>query len=537
MKAQRKRPAPGGAEKTEAAAKSQNRHEAERARKAARRGDRPGEDALAAAKQDWEQLRQRDVDTGQRVALVDAILARVMPTISELLMRHDASRVLQTVVKYATAEQRARLIEPVRVRMLDLARSHYGRFLALRVLKYASKAERSRLVAALRGHVAALLKHAEAAPVVEAAYAGATPAERQALLRELYGPEEALFGGPEPLAVRLAQHPERRAAVVKALRSSLNTLAEKQLMGGAIAQHLLADLFAHATPDEARDLVPSLAEQLTVLGATKDGARAAVGAVAYAAAKERKAMVKALKGHAAAVARHPHAHPILLALLRWMDDTVLLCKSVVAELLAAAKELAADQFALLSLLALLAPPSPAHFPRDLLDLMARYDAHSASKKEPAARQAELRAAAQGPLSALVRDEHAALLGSVRGAALVELVVAGEEAGEAKTALADRIAEGAVEGDAPLIETVAASRALKRMAKADPVARRALAEVLRERAAYWAARPGAGFVLLACVEAGDCPALVTALRPHAAALARRTEPAAALLAKAVKSAGK
>lgn len=467
----------------------------------------------------------------------------MLPSISELLLRHDASRVLQTVVKYATAEQRAQLLDPVCTRLLDLARSHYGRFFVLRLLKYATKNERSRLVAKLQGHVAVLLRHAEAAPVVEAAYAQATPKERRALLRELYGPEEALFGGTEALASRIAAHPERREGIVKALRSSLNSFAEKQLMGGAIAQHLLADLFTHATVEEARDLVPTLAEQLLVLGATRDGAHAAVGVVAYGGAKERKSMIKSLRGHVPALARHPHAHPILLALLRWTDDTVLLCKALVADLCAAAAELSTDHTAQLSLLALLAPPSPACFPRDLLDLLQHYDARAASKKDPAARQAELRAHALEPLTKLVSEKHAALLTSVRGAALVELVLCGETtstgdsstADEAKQELAEAIAASVVAGDEPLVEHVAASRALKRMAKRDGRVRGALAEQLCERAVHWAVRPGAAYVLLACLEAGDCKSLAAKLAPHASDLARRTESAAPLIARTLQAA--
>jgi len=65
---------------------------------------------------------------------------------------------------------------------------------------------------------------------------------------------------------------------------------------------------------------------------THDGAAAACMVVAYGSARDRKRIVKAVKGHVVRMATNEWAHAPLCAALAVVDDTALLAKCVVPEL-------------------------------------------------------------------------------------------------------------------------------------------------------------------------------------------------------------
>ena len=69
---------------------------------------------------------------------------------------------------------------------------------------------------------------------------------------------------------------------------------------------------------------------------THDGAAAACMVVAYGSARDRKRIVKAVKGHVVRMATNEWAHAPLCAALAVVDDTALLAKCVVPELKARA---------------------------------------------------------------------------------------------------------------------------------------------------------------------------------------------------------
>jgi len=218
-------------------------------------------------------------------------------------------------------------------------------------LPFKKKKKTSALVKRFRGHVAALLRHPTGAPVVDELYSRASQRDRDAMTAELYSKEYSVFapggggsGSSSQIPASLAGALEARGGDARARREMLSRVAalltpllEKAMVDPPIVHRVLAEFLECATDAAGREVSSLLCGSATLLRVvhTRDGARAACRALASAGAKERKAAVKAMKGHAVAMARDEWGHAVLATALTVVDDTALLSKAVVAELAAA----------------------------------------------------------------------------------------------------------------------------------------------------------------------------------------------------------
>ena len=101
---------------------------------------------------------------------------------------------------------------------------------------------------------------------------------------------------------------------------------------------------------------------------TKEGASAVNMMLAHSGAKQRKGVVKALKGQIARVSQDDYAHVVIAALFDCVDDTQLLSKGVVNELKQEGlEEVASHKNARRVLLHILNPRSTRYFPPHLLE--------------------------------------------------------------------------------------------------------------------------------------------------------------------------
>jgi pumilio family protein 6 len=86
---------------------------------------------------------------------------------------------------------------------------------------------------------------------------------------------------------------------------------------------------------------------------TKPGAKAAVLCISYATAKLRKAIIKGCKTFIIKICREQYGHIVILAYLRYVDDTVILTNQILKPMLNSYKELIFDKYGARCLLALL----------------------------------------------------------------------------------------------------------------------------------------------------------------------------------------
>lgn len=155
----------------------------------------------------------------------------------------------------------------------------------------------------------------------------------------------------------LKENTEKKEQIMSSITSIINTLLTKGLIYLSISHHVLNEYYDNASPEQIREMTGLLAGELVHTVRTKFGAQVAAKCVGYATAKERKIIIKSLKGNVVPIAQEPHGHMIIVKLLSVTDDTVLLSKTIVKELLDGLDDLLNDGNGRLPFLLILTPES------------------------------------------------------------------------------------------------------------------------------------------------------------------------------------
>lgn len=152
---------------------------------------------------------------------------------------------------------------------------------------------------------------------------------------------------------------------------------------------------------------------------TKDGSRVVREFLAYGTAKDRKQVLKVLKPHIERMCLDDEAQNVLFTALDVTDDTKLLSKTLVAEIVNVAPKLYTTVQGRRALLYLISPRSRRHFTPAQTASLAETDAVRAktSKKSAESREAEIRKSASDGLlewvqssgKTLIRDPGASLV--------------------------------------------------------------------------------------------------------------------------------
>ena len=111
-------------------------------------------------------------------------------------------------------------------------------------------------------------------------------------------------------------------------------------------------------------------------------------------------MLKSFKTYVAKICKEENGHLVMMALFDCVDDTVLVKKVILSEVLADMGDLCNDPFARRVLLYLLAPRSPTHFSPQFISVLSAGDGNVHSKKNQKVRWEELRQRVVAPLVAL-----------------------------------------------------------------------------------------------------------------------------------------
>lgn len=201
----------------------------------------------------------------------------------------------------------------------------------------------------LKKQMTKLAVHSVGSRVVELLFATFSSKSVAPLKLELYGPQYALFASCNPstdnddkknpstlptLASFVENNPDKRESTVTHLQSLIQKGLDKSLTGFSYFHSLLLDYVSVATPNDIRDfLTPALAEHSLHLISTRAGTKVVCDCVAYGTVKDRKKILKCFKGYTRSSLLHRDAYLAILRMVDVMDDTVLVNKMILAELL------------------------------------------------------------------------------------------------------------------------------------------------------------------------------------------------------------
>ncbi|CAL5395729.1 unnamed protein product [Camellia sinensis] len=317
----------------------------------------------------WEKMRGRNIAKEDRSKLVSEAIQKMKGKIPEIASSHVSSRVLQTCVKYCSQAERDVVFAELRPHFLTLACNTYAVHLVKKMLDNASKNQLAEFISFLHGHVASLLRHMVGSVVVEHAYQSGNATQKQALLMELYSTELQLFKDlvsmkESRLVDVISKLGLQKASVLRYMSSLFQPILEKGIVDHSIIHKALMEYFSIADKyvggflsrlvllflnqvclkASAADVVQQLSGPLLVrMIHTREGSRIAMLCIKHGSAKERKKIIKGMKGHVGKIAHDQYGNMVLACILSIVDDTKLVTKVVIRELQTMLKELILDK--------------------------------------------------------------------------------------------------------------------------------------------------------------------------------------------------
>lgn len=200
---------------------------------------------------------------------------------------------------------------------------------------------------AFKGSVIKLALHSVGARVMEQLFLTFPPKSTSILKLEFYGPSLTLFHTGEyssgtipytqvslPLILKNESEVTQQAALKFFHDRVIQKGMEKKLHSFAFYQQLLWEYISFVPSKmDVRTLATSLCDHSLTLLSTRAGAKVVAECVAYGSPKERKRVIKTLKGYVRSSILHSDAYVAILRLLDVTDDTVLIQKSILGELI------------------------------------------------------------------------------------------------------------------------------------------------------------------------------------------------------------
>ncbi|ANB11021.1 Puf6p [Sugiyamaella lignohabitans] len=363
-----------------------------------RKLQRSGGVEIQQIKNIWERLRVKTgVPTEVRKKLVDQAWELCHDKVKELVFKHDASRVVQTIFKYADKEKRLAITKALKGSYVELAKSSYGKYLLVKLLHYGSSDVRDGVLSEMHGSFRKLIKHKEGAYVIEDAYRDySTAAHKSQIISEFYGSEFAIFkdiAKDKSLEDIIKENPDKRPYLMKNLNEVITSAVNKGSIGFTIIHAAMLEYVKNidATGSEREVFIDLITEQFAEIVHTNEGSQVACRVLSIATAKERKGLVRSLKPFASKLASDEYGYLVLIALFRSVDDTVLVSKSFTADLKENINSLIVSKTGRRAFLYLLLGLSPRYFTPTIIKKFNQLDELKAatSKKDDEVRRTEL----------------------------------------------------------------------------------------------------------------------------------------------------
>jgi len=391
----------------------ESRHAAKKL-KIERQGHRPHAETVVAAKKVWEMARRRDLKPEARARPLQELLALLKGKYKELILKHDASRMVQTCVKYGSTEDRLSIAQELQGSFVNITKSKYGKYIVRRLLQFCPSMRRI-IASEFQGQVVKSLRHVDASSVMEALYSEYMNAkEKNALLLEFYGPEYELLQKSRKyqkqetdlaavplLSEIVTKGAEKRISAMKYLREAIDNLTNKNLFQHSLIHRLMLEYVTYESVNKVQDWIGTFEDKFVEILHTFEGARVVCRCLAAATSKQRKSLIKTFKPFVGKIYREEYGHQVLLAAFSLVDDTVLLRSNLISEMLKEGLDvLLADKYAAKILLFVMAFQGDFNGVRHILtaptvELLKACDAVATaagtSKKEPLNRANELRA--------------------------------------------------------------------------------------------------------------------------------------------------
>ncbi|KAI0258545.1 ARM repeat-containing protein [Gloeopeniophorella convolvens] len=425
-----------------------------------RRASKPHTALLNDAKHAWSLARQKNISQEERASYIASLMTTVRGKIQDIVFKHDASRIIQTIVKWGSQQQRDEVAIELKGRFKDLAESKYSKFLVTKLARLCPS-HRVAMVAEFRSHVIRLLLHREASQTIADIFdLYANASQRAILVRDFYGREVALFspsgdgeggasGMPHGLSgVLNAANADQRKRILVSLKENLDLIFNNSDKGparhGIVHKALweyLCEIGQISDEDEReklyRDIFESCGDLFAEMVHTKDGSKVVREFLARGTAKERKHIIKVIKPYVETMAKDEEAQLVLFTALDVTDDTKLLAKSILSSITQNARSLQEGAVGRRTLLYPLVPRDRRYYTPAMIANISETDKLRTytSKKAADIRAAEICSAVSADLLSWVARDGAEISRETGGSLVItEIMLEAQGATDKKSAM-------------------------------------------------------------------------------------------------------
>jgi hypothetical protein len=340
-------------------------------------------DMMKRAKLLWNELRERKTTRDRRRELVKDLLSVIRGRMRDVVLKHAASRIVQSVIRFGTAAEQLEVATELSKDglMFELSKAKYGHQLVTKILRWAAPQSKGVVFKALQGQFGKLVAHAQGAVVVDMGWVRGFSAQQRWLLeQEFWGPSFRFLkdlgsehGGSRTLENVLegigrqkgASSLKQRREIATSLGELLEKAADKALLGLPVVHRIAADFFLvcqDTFPGDAAAMVPRFRDALVALAGSRDGGKVGCAVLGYGGAKDRKMLCRKMGESVSELSTHEVGAMLIVRALAVTDDTKMLLSTLLKPLGFGDKpephkiaSLAADRYGRKILLQLLAP--------------------------------------------------------------------------------------------------------------------------------------------------------------------------------------
>lgn len=333
-----------------------------------RKSERPMATIISSLKPSFEIIRQKNVPASTKAESIEEALLISKKNLKDLSLRREGSRIVQSLVQYSSKEQRSCIINELKSCLLDLSQSTYGMFVLKKCLKEDPNSK-DVFISSLKGSLPQFLKFKNSASFINDLYLLIpSPSKKTAFLAELYSREYSTPTIPVKFCTLkdfVKEQPAKREVVLASLKKLVTSrfISREGMIRLPVIQRLLNDYLSIETKAELLAVLPRLLPQIEVLLDSVIVANADAGAngnvgfkeqqkqqhddvvpqiisrlFSYASAKERKAILKGLKKNFVMLLGDWNLSLIFITIICQQDDTVLLGKVMLDDLLCSLKK-------------------------------------------------------------------------------------------------------------------------------------------------------------------------------------------------------
>ncbi|KEG13213.1 pumilio protein 8 [Trypanosoma grayi] len=317
----------------------------------------PARDDAAA-----KSLEERKMDRYEyKYPTVDRLMKLIEPKFATYAKTPRVSRVIQSMIKYASVSQLEHILKLVSEDFAAHATDAYGHFVVVALIRHAPHSLLDKIFSQMIPTVPSLVSHRFGIEVLHAAYSNrlCTATNRHLLILAVLKDSVAVMKRWKgyPVLEEVLQHEtaQRKRLLVRLFELCDKLVSQKGAVSFPFVQRLVAAYMNNGTKDEVSELCDTLRPHLATLCTTREGAPLVSLTFSLTEPKKRKEVLRAFSDNLGSLAVGKYSAPVIARLFDLVYDVQLLRKYIVNDVEAHITQLINSPFGHQILLHLLSP--------------------------------------------------------------------------------------------------------------------------------------------------------------------------------------